>query len=140
MPGGFNFEGIQAPPLPPARIDLTEADMDDWRDAVVHGTGPLGCYVPKFDEDGPYDGVQVEGVWIDEMDLLPLECAGKGKNAIPAVVMAALRHKATPCIPDSAPSPVIDWMHRPPPPLAIRLVRAVAVLAVMALAAWVILS
>lgn len=28
------------------RIDLTDADMDDWRDAVVFGKGPLGAYTP----------------------------------------------------------------------------------------------
>lgn len=129
MLGCFNIDGIVAPPLPSARLDLTETDMDDWRDAVVHGTGPLGCYVPKFDHDAPYNGIQVEGVWIDE---------ASGDDFFAAY--AASKGRATPCIPDTAPAPVIDWMHRPPPPLSMRLFRAGVFLAVVVLAVRVILS
>jgi len=36
-----------------ARIDLTETDVDDWRDAVLFGTGPLGAYTPDPDAAPP---------------------------------------------------------------------------------------
>lgn len=35
------------------RIDLTETDMDDWRDAVLFGAGPLGAYTPDPDAPPP---------------------------------------------------------------------------------------
>lgn len=35
------------------RIDLTETDVDDWRDAVLFGTGPLGAYTPDPDAPPP---------------------------------------------------------------------------------------
>ncbi|MBU1522091.1 MAG: hypothetical protein KJ728_11800 [Alphaproteobacteria bacterium] len=102
------------------RIDLTETDVDDWRDAVLFGTGPLGAYTP---DPEAFDGLQATGVWMDEIDV-----------ALSAAVLAQT------AIPVSAAPPPIAWQGRAPSravqAVKIGLTAVAVVFAVGVLGAW----
>lgn len=87
-----------------ARIDLTETDIDDWRDAVLFGTGPLGAYTP---EPEAFGGLDAGGAFIDELN----------DPAMAAAIMTLARYASDgrpPAIPASATPPPIAWQGRAP--------------------------
>lgn len=114
------------------RVDLTETDMDDWRDAVVFGTGPLGAYAP--DPDGPFGGLQASGMVIDEL------ADPRAASAVIRLARMGRGDAPPPAIPPSAPAPHIAWgaQRKGPVLQAVRLtaVAAAIILGVCQIGAW----
>lgn len=113
-----------------ARIDLTETDVDDWRDAVLFGTGPLGAYTPKPEAFG---GLDAGGAFIDELS----------DPARAAAIMSLARYVSDgrpTAIPASASPPPIQWHRRPSravQAVKVGLTAVAVVFAVGLLGAWI---
>lgn len=75
------------------RIDLTEADVDDWRDAVLFGTGPLGAYTPG--PDAPPSAIPASAApppiaWRDRAPSRAVQAVKVGLTALAVVFAVAL--------------------------------------------------